>query len=72
MLLTLIFVNYDFNKVESRQNIIRSKLPTEGWNPGLTLSDVHGLSVAGHADVLWQYGWLDRDAVWHVGCGWSK
>ena len=23
----------------------------------------------GHADVLWQNGWTDRDAVWHVGWG---
>ena len=27
------------------------------------------LSVVGHADVLWQNGWTDRDAVWHVGWG---
>ena len=26
------------------------------------------LSV-GHADVLWQNGWADRDAVWRVGWG---
>ena len=31
---------------------------------GLSVS----LSVVGHADVLWQNGWIDRDAVWHVGC----
>ena len=24
-------------------------------------------SGVGHADVLWQNGWTDRDAVWHVG-----
>ena len=27
------------------------------------------LSVVGHVDVLWQKGWTDRDAVWHVGWG---
>ena len=39
-------------------------------------SHVHGLSVCpsvclsvGHADVLWQNSWTDRDAVWHVGWG---
>ena len=36
-------------------------------------SDVHGLSVCesvvGHADVLWQNDWTDRNAVWHLGCG---
>ena len=26
-------------------------------------------SVVGHADVLWQNGRTDRDAVWHVGWG---
>ena len=36
------------------------------------LSQVHGLfvslSVVGHMDhVLWQNGWTDRDAIWHVG-----
>ena len=42
-------------------------------NPGPILSDVHGLSVCesvvGHADVLWQNGWIDLDVVWHVRCG---
>ena len=27
------------------------------------------LSVVGHDDELWQKGWTDRDAVWHVGWG---
>ena len=58
--------------------IVRSRLPTEGWNARPILSDVHGLSVClsvsesvslsvfGHTDVLWQNGWTDRDAIWHV------
>ena len=30
---------------------------------GLSVSE----SVVGHADVLWQNSWTNRDAVWHVG-----
>ena len=26
-------------------------------------------SVIGHADVLWQNGWSDQHAVWHVRWG---
>ena len=32
---------------------------------GLSVS----LSVVGHADVLWQNGWTDRDAIWRMWGG---
>ena len=33
----------------------------------LDLYVVMFMSVIGHVDVLWQNGWTDRDAIWHVG-----
>ena len=62
-----------YQLAEHLLHIIRSRLPTEGWDPGPILSHVHGrsagLSVVGHADVLWQNGWTNQDAIWHVGLG---
>ena len=35
----------------------------------LSVCESVSLSVVGHADVLWQNGWTDQDAVWHMGWG---